>query len=165
LTAAARVTLHGTVVALGEEGVLLLGKPGAGKSDLALRLIDEGGLLVADDQVRMARRGESLIASAPPALAGRLEIRGIGIVRAAAKPEAALAVVVQLETEALIERLPDEETHDILGVRLPLYHIDPVAASATARVRMALREAALRGNVRRFQGGGHETMMTLKSKT
>jgi HPr kinase/phosphorylase len=157
--------LHGTCVALGEEGLLLLGKPGSGKSDLALRLIDEGGLLVADDQVRVAPRGASLIASAPPALAGLLEIRGIGIIRTAAKPEVELTVVIQLEKEALIDRLPEEESHDILAVALPLYRIDPTAASATARARAALREAALRGNVRRFQGGGHETMMTLKSKT
>lgn len=165
MTAATRTTLHGACVALNGKGVLLLGRPGAGKSDLALRLIDEGGVLVADDQVQVALREKSLIASAPPTLAGLLEIRGIGIVRMTAKPEVALGVAIQLETQGLIERLPEQETHDILGVQLPLYRIDPAAASATARVRMALREAALRGNVRRFQGGGHETMMTLKSKT
>jgi HPr kinase/phosphorylase len=159
------ITLHGTCVALGERGVLILGDPGAGKSDLALRLIDDGAELVADDQVQVTVRGASLAASAPAPLAGLLEIRGIGIVRIEAKPSVELAIVIQLEKEGLIERMPEPEVHHILGVPLPLYRIDPAAASAPARVRAALRQAAVRGNVRAFPGGGHETMMTLKSKT
>lgn len=78
--------IHGTCLTIGAEGVLLVGKPGAGKSDLALRLIDQAGTglsgrlrearLVADDQVIVRRAGDALVASAPPALRGKLEIRG-----------------------------------------------------------------------------------------
>lgn len=159
------ITLHGTCVAVEGRGVLILGPPGAGKSDLALRLMDEGADLVTDDQVRVAVRGSLLIASAPASLAGLLEIRGIGIVRVGAKPEVELAIVIQLENESQIARMPEPEHHDMLGISLPLFRIDPAAASAPARVRAALRQITVRGNVRAFPGGGHETMMNLKSKT
>ncbi len=98
--------IHGSCIAIGGDGVLLLGAPGSGKSDLALRLIDgtgtgltgtpRTGQLVADDQVVIHRSGERLMASAPPALRGQLEIRGLGIVSVAAAPETALKLAVRL---------------------------------------------------------------------
>ena len=142
--------IHGTCLAIGRDGVLLLGKPGAGKSDLALRLIDQpgtglsglmrGARLVADDQVRVRRAGAGLIASAPAALANRLEIRGLGIATLAALPEIALRLAVRLTPSAEIERLPDlaAARMDILGIALPLILLDPSAASAPARLRAAL---------------------------
>jgi HPr kinase/phosphorylase len=142
--------IHGTCLAIGADGVLLLGKPGAGKSDLALRLIDQpgtglsglmrGARLVADDQVRVRRAGAGLIASAPAALANRLEIRGLGIATLAALPEIALRLAVRLTPSAEIERLPDlaAARMDILGIALPLILLDPSAASAPARLRAAL---------------------------
>lgn len=142
--------IHGTCLAIGEDGVLLLGQPGSGKSDLALRLIDQpgGGLsgnmrgtrLVADDQVSIRRLGEGLIASAPAALAGRLEIRGLGIATLAALPQATLRLAVRLTPAPGIERLPDLAAAriDILGIALPLILLDPGQASAPARLRAAL---------------------------
>jgi HPr Serine kinase C-terminal domain len=81
-TAAATDALmvHGTVVAIDGGGVLLRGPSGRGKSDLALRLIDAGARLVADDQVLLQRSGMQVLARAPAVLAGLLEIRGVGIV-------------------------------------------------------------------------------------
>ncbi|MCA3574861.1 MAG: HPr kinase/phosphatase C-terminal domain-containing protein, partial [Aestuariivirga sp.] len=109
--------IHGTCLAIGGAGVLLLGQPGSGKSDLALRLIDgsgtglsgiaRGARLVADDQVAVRRSGAKLVASAPAALAGKLEIRGLGIVDIDAAPEAELKLAVRLSPAAEIERLPD----------------------------------------------------------
>lgn len=142
--------IHGTCLAVGEDGVLLLGKPGSGKSDLALRLIDAAGSgltgvarnarLVADDQVAVRRQGGTLIASAPPALAGKLEIRGLGIVTLAARPEVVLRLAVRLTPAGEIERLPDlaRAAMEILGLGLPLVLIDPESASAPARIRAAL---------------------------
>jgi len=143
--------IHGTCLAIGDEGVLLLGQPGAGKSDLALRLIDgsgtgltgalRGAALVADDQVAI-RRGQDggLIASAPRALAGKLEIRGLGIAELPHVPAVRLKLAVRLTPAAEIERLPDlARAHmDILGIGVPLVLIDPEKASAPARVRAAL---------------------------
>ena len=142
-----QIFLHGTCVSLGGEGVLILGEPGSGKSALALRLIDEPGYgisgvllrseLVADDQVIVTRDQDRLMASAPAALRGKLEIRGLGIVNLATPPAVPLALVVKLQDHAAIERLPDPATFDILGVALPLVEIDGKMPSAPARLRAA----------------------------
>jgi HPr kinase/phosphorylase len=142
--------IHGTCLAIGDDGVLLLGAPGSGKSDLALRLIDTPGTglsgvprgtrLVADDQVAIRREHERLVASAPRALAGKLEIRGLGIVELAARAEANLRLAVRLTPAAEIDRLPDlaRARMEILGIAIPLALVDPLSASAPARIRAAL---------------------------
>jgi len=108
----------------------MVGPPGSGKSDLALRLLSRGFELVADDQVTIADG----IASSPPTLAGLLETRGLGIVRLPYRRQARLALVVDLANQA--ERLPLPERHAELG--LPVVHIDATAASAPERVALAL---------------------------
>lgn len=130
--------LHATCVALGGLGVLLRGPSGAGKSDLALRLIDGGATLVADDQVLIERRGAALNARAPDRLHGLLEVRGIGILRLPARAGIPLALVVELAPRHLIERLPTPERCRLLGVTCRLIRIDPGAPSAAAAVRLAL---------------------------
>lgn len=142
--------IHGSCIAIGEDGILLLGAPGSGKSDLTLRLIDGSGTgltgrlrtgrLVADDQVVIRRMGDSLLASAPPALRGSLEIRGLGIVSVASAPETALKLAARLTPSPEIERMPDLEKSqmDILGLAIPLVLVDPASASAPARIRAAL---------------------------
>ena len=142
--------IHGTCLSLGGAGVLLLGKPGSGKSDLALRLIDQAGLgltgrlrvaqLVADDQVAIRKAEGQLIASAPPSLRGKFEIRGLGIAELAVVAEARLRLAVRLTPAAEIERMPDlvAARMEILGVALPLILLDPQSASAPARLRAAL---------------------------
>ena len=142
------IILHGTCLSMGGKGVLILAASGAGKSDLALKLIDEAGYgisskllrsqLVADDQVVVMRRGKALTASAPPALKGKLEIRGLGIVDVKTKTKVTLGLVVKLQAHAHIERMPDSATFEILGISLPLIEIDGSTASATARLRAAV---------------------------
>jgi HPr kinase/phosphorylase len=143
-----QIFLHGTCVSLGGAGVLILGEPGSGKSALALRLIDEPGYgisgvllrseLVADDQVIVTRDQDRLMASAPAGLRGKLEIRGLGIVTLETPPAVLLTLVVKLQDQAAIERLPDPATFDILGMALPLVEIDGKMPSAPARLRAAL---------------------------
>lgn len=96
--------------------------------------------LVADDQVVINRQGDSLSASAPATLAGKLEVRGLGIVTVPAVRDAILALAVRLTPASEIERLPDLEASrfDILGATLPLILIDPEKPSAPARIRAAL---------------------------
>ena len=107
---------------------MLVGPPGSGKSDLLLRLLDYGFDLVADDQVEV----DGNAAGPPPALAGLLEVRGLGIFRLPFEAPVRLALVVQLERGT---RLPEPRRHE-LG--LPLVTVDPGLASAPARVRLAL---------------------------
>lgn len=121
--------VHGTCVARGGAGVLLLGPAGAGKSDLALRLLSRGFNLVADDQVMI----EDGVARAPPPLAGMLEVRGLGIVRLPFVTTARLALAVELGRS---ERLPHAQNHPELG--LPLVRVSPDLGSAPERVAIAL---------------------------
>lgn len=128
--------LHTTCVAIGEQGVVLLGPSGAGKSDLAIRLIDRGAELVADDQLAVVRRGAALIGHAPETIGGLIESRGVGLLRLPFRASCRLALAVRLEVQA--ERLPGPRTLDLLGVCLPLIAIDPHLPSAAATVRLAL---------------------------
>lgn len=138
--------LHATCVAIDGVGVLLRGPSGSGKSDLALRLIDGGALLVADDVTELVRRADAVFAclpeAAPPETRGRLEVRGLGILPVPSLPKAPLRIVFDLAPGAAIERLPSLRPHDFLGVPLPVIPLDPFAASAAAKVRLAVRASA-----------------------
>ncbi len=144
-TAAATDALlvHGTVVAIDGGGVLLRGPSGRGKSDLALRLIDAGARLVADDQVLLQRTGMQVLASAPAALAGLLEIRGVGIVAVDALSAAPLALIADLVLPDAVERLPERRIETVLGLALPLIALAPFEASAAAKLRFALRASVV----------------------
>jgi serine kinase of HPr protein (carbohydrate metabolism regulator) len=130
--------IHGTSVALGRAGVLLRGPSGAGKSDLALRLIDQGAELVSDDQTALALRAGEVVMRAPPAIAGVIEARGVGLLRLPRRAEAALRLVVDLVSADSIERLPERRACDILGVSIPLIALAAFEASAAAKLRLAL---------------------------
>jgi serine kinase of HPr protein (carbohydrate metabolism regulator) len=134
-----KLLLHATAIAIDGRALLLRGASGSGKSDLALRLIDAGARLVADDQSELCRRGAEVIARAPAAIAGLLEVRGIGIVRLDALAEAPVALIVDLVPAETIERLPARRTEMILGVALPLIRVAPFEVSAAAKLRLALR--------------------------
>jgi serine kinase of HPr protein (carbohydrate metabolism regulator) len=136
--------VHATTVAIEGRAVLISGPSGAGKSDLALRLIDRGFTLVSDDQTIVRRDGERLIASAPPRIAGKLEVRGIGIVEMETANDVPVALIVELASD--IERLPDDSRErPLLGIGVPLMGIDARAASAPAKVALALDRMGLRG--------------------
>jgi HPr kinase/phosphorylase len=131
--------VHGTAIAIDRKAVLLRGSPGAGKSDLALRLIDRGACLVADDQVELWRAGQRILVRAPAALAGLVEVRGIGILRIDALDEAPLALCVDLVSSAEIERLPERRFDNLFELPVPLIALSAFEASAAAKLRFALR--------------------------
>jgi serine kinase of HPr protein (carbohydrate metabolism regulator) len=131
--------IHATPVALDGRAVLLRGASGAGKSDLALRLIDAGACLVADDQSELARAGDGIVVRAPPAIAGLIEVRGIGIIRLKPVAEAPLSLVADLVPPDAIDRIPSARLERILGLDFPLIAVAPFEASAPAKLRLALR--------------------------
>jgi len=130
--------LHASCVAIGGRGVLLTGASGSGKSDLALRLIDRGAALVADDGVVVVAREGRLHARSGPNIEGQLEVRGLGILAFPALDEAPLALVIALDQP--VQRMPDEllPVRVIEGLTLPLIALDPFEASAPVKVEKAL---------------------------
>jgi HPr kinase/phosphorylase len=112
-------TRAGGCVALEGCGLLILGRPGAGKSQLALEMIALGATLVADDVLRLRRAGDAVIASAPPAGFGLIEARGLGLLRLPAARAARVALAVDLDSPEA-ERLPPSRAIRLLGVRIPL---------------------------------------------
>ena len=115
------------------------GPSGCGKSDLALRLIDAGARLVADDRTDLAISDGRVFASAPVELSGLIEVRGVGIVSMAALKKTPLALAVDLVGGGDVERMPEPASVDILGLSIPLLHLAPFEASAAAKVRAALK--------------------------
>ena len=137
--------VHGTAVAIDGEAVLFRGPPGVGKSDLALRLIDAGGRLVADDQAVLRRAGDQVLVRAPSVIAGLIEIHGFGIVRVETMDEAPLALIVDLLPSGQIERIPEPRIETVLGLAVPLLALAPFEAAAAAKLRLVRRALAAGG--------------------
>ena len=139
--------IHATTLAAGTAGVLIRGRPGSGKSRLALAMLDWAAgdpsrrfcRLVADDRTVLAHHGDRVLATAPPEIAARLEIRGHGIVCVAPWPAVEITHIVDL-TQERPERLPDEATTTVslLGLSFPRLQIMANDPSAAVILRHAL---------------------------
>jgi hypothetical protein len=137
----ADVNIHASCVAIGTQGVLLLGKSGAGKSDLALRLIDDGARLVADDRTILHVTGGALHARAPASIKGLIEVRGLGIIKLPVRARVKIALVVRLGQEGA--RLPRSSRYRPPAPLTAVMHppqiaMDAFYASTPARIRTAL---------------------------
>ncbi len=129
--------IYGTAVAFGAGAVLLRGPSGVGKSDLALRLIEVGGCLVADDQILLRDMSGAVMVGPPPNLAGCLEVRGIGILNLPYQETARLRLIIDL-TQGPIARLP-EISHDVLiDHPIPQFSLKPFEISTAAKIRHCL---------------------------
>ncbi|MDZ4866266.1 MAG: hypothetical protein SGI91_02995 [Alphaproteobacteria bacterium] len=132
--------VHATTVDIAGLGVLILGESGAGKSDLALRLIADGALLVADDQTDVAVVGDVLRAMSPATISGLIEARGVGVVRAPVKAATGLRLAVSLIV-TVPERMPESRAWSLSGhtkPSIPLIELGAFEASAVEKVRRAL---------------------------
>ena len=135
--------VHATAIAIEGEAILLRGPPGAGKSDLALRLIEGGARLLADDQALLRRADNHVLVRAPAAISGLIEVRGVGIVRVDSLDEAPLTLVVDLVPSVQVERIPDNRFEVVLGLSIPLIALAPFEVSAAAKLRLARRAFAV----------------------
>jgi serine kinase of HPr protein (carbohydrate metabolism regulator) len=141
--------LHAGLVALrlaGRwRGVLIEGPSGAGKSDLALRTLALGARLVADDRVLAWTSEGRLFGRAPETLSGLLEMRGLGIALVEALPYAGIDLIVACEPDpGAVERLPEPETAERLGVTLPLRRLWPFEPAAPLKLIAALERVGVR---------------------
>ena len=131
-------TVHASAVAIEGRAVLIGGLPGAGKSDLALRLIDRGALLISDDYCDVQRVEGKALASAPATIIGKIEMRGIGIVEMATAQQVPIALFVDLDRAP--DRMPEPgEIRSLAGVAVPVLRLAGLEASAPIKVEAALR--------------------------
>ena len=143
-------TIHVSSVAIGGRAVLIGGRSGAGKSDLALRLIDRGATLISDDYTFVRRDSGKAHASAPERIAGKIEIRGVGIVEMEAVQDMPVALYVDLSAEPV--RLPEGKDRIIIaGIPIPSVALDGHQVSSPLKVEAALRLFGL--DVARPAGG------------
>jgi serine kinase of HPr protein (carbohydrate metabolism regulator) len=142
------VIQHAGLLALrlaeGWRGVLIEGASGSGKSDLALRALDAGWSLVADDQTLLWVSDDRLYGRAPEVLSGLIEARGLGVLPAAGRGFVEVSLVVRCVDAEEMERLPNDETQEVLGVTLPLVRLSALEASAPAKLSRALTHIGLR---------------------
>ena len=134
--------LHASSVAIDGRAVIISGPSGSGKSDLALRLLDRGFVLVSDDRTIVRKESGKVVASSPDTIRGKLEIRGVGIVEMPTVADVAVALVVELTSD--IQRLPDDSRNrNILGIEIPMISVDAMTASAPSKVALALDRLGL----------------------
>ena len=135
-------TLHVSCVAREGRAILIAGRSGSGKSDLALRLIDRGARLVSDDYTVVKRVNGRLLAAPPRNIEGKMEVRGVGLVPFESVSDIAVCLVVDLDRD--VERLP--EMHDSLmvaGMKVPVIGLNGLEASAPVKVELALVQFGL----------------------
>ena len=135
-------TLHASCVAMDGRAILISGRSGGGKSDLALRLIDRGAVLVSDDYTIVKRVSGRLLACAPQTILGKIEVRGVGLVEMETASDVPVALAVDLDRT--VDRLP--ELHDPLGVcgiKVPVIGLSGLEPSAPIKVELALRQFGL----------------------
>ncbi len=130
--------VHASCVAIGDDAILIRGQSGAGKSDLALRLIDRGAMLVSDDYVHLHAKDDALWASPPETIKGKIEVRGLGIIDMPYRELARVRLCVDLTNVEY--RFPfDEETVEFQGQRITRITLDPHHASTPIKVEYALK--------------------------
>ena len=131
--------IHSTSVVIDDNGVLILGDSGSGKSDLALRLIDNGATLISDDISICRKNSNNIYLYCPPEIKGLLEVREIGIITVPFVERIKLKLVVNLKSKNN-ERFPKDIYFKILGIKIPLIHIDGKNSSAVAKIKVQLNE-------------------------
>ena len=129
-------TVHATTVAIDGRAVLIFGRSGAGKSDRALRLIDRGATLVSDDYTVVAAQDGALLTTPPGTIAGKMELRGVGLIDLPHVSDVPAGLIVDLDHDP--DRLPEPGTREIAGIAVPVMSLHGLEPSAPIKVEKAL---------------------------
>ena len=141
--------IHGTAISIGGHAVLIMGESGSGKSDLALRLIDRGAILISDDVVFLETRDNTPILTVAPNIAGKIEVRGVGISNVDFIASAPLRLVIEFVDAP--DRLPEDIAHTTIGdYVVPVSKLNPFEQSSAIKVEYALRAVLDRGALPEF---------------
>jgi HPr kinase/phosphorylase len=133
--------IHATAICIGGHGILIMGPSGSGKSDLALRLIDRGAVLICDDRVIVDTISGVPILRQAANIAGKIEVRGIGIVHMPAAGKADLRLIVNIGTPP--ERFPGSmPVCDLCGFSVPVLNLSAFENSAAIKVEIAAKTVA-----------------------
>ena len=130
---------HSTSLVVEDSGILIIGESGIGKSDLALRMIDSGAMLIADDITICKKINNFIYLFSPEETKGLLEVREIGIITVPFIENIKLSLVVQLIDEENI-RYPENENCLILGIKVPKIKICGKNSSAVAKIKVKLNQ-------------------------
>lgn len=142
--------IHGTAISINGHGVLILGESGSGKSDLALRLIDRGAILISDDVVSLETRDNAPILTVAPNIAGKIEVRSVGIFDVDFIASAPLRLVVEFVDTP--DRMPDDVAHTSIGdYVVPVSRLNPFEQSSAIKVEYALRAVVESGALPEFR--------------
>ncbi|MAH78739.1 MAG: aldolase [Rickettsiales bacterium] len=131
--------LHASSISLEDNGVLIIGPSGSGKSDLALRMIDSGATLISDDITTCRKINGSISLFSSEKIFGLIEVRGIGIIKVPYVENIKLKMIVKL-TNQMIDRMPQEKKKKVMGISFPIIEIQPKEVSATAKIKLKLFE-------------------------
>ena len=138
MTTLSSETVHASTVAIDGHAVLIAGRPGSGKSDLALRLIDRGAVLVSDDYTILTRSGDGLVASSPETIRGRMEVRGLGLLEMSFESAVPVALIVTVDDT--VPRMPaPNQSRTLAGFDLPLVALAAFEDSAPIKVELVLK--------------------------
>jgi serine kinase of HPr protein (carbohydrate metabolism regulator) len=129
---------HASCVRFEGKGILIFGPSGSGKSDLSLRLIDAGAVLISDDYVNLEWDGKILVGFTAPNIEGLIEVRGIGPLKTEYQSSSPIDLALELTPREEIERLPEESFFNHDGGKIPFYKFDCFSVSAIAKIRMLL---------------------------
>ncbi len=129
---------RGTCIAFSDDAVLFRGPSGCGKSDLALRCINRGATLISDDQIILCKEDKKIFASPPETIAGKLEVRGLGIIEFPYIKRAQLSLVLDLVDEDAIERFPDFSFVDYFNLKIPNFRLHAFHCTAVEKVSLAI---------------------------
>ncbi len=127
------MTLHATALEWFGKGFLLLGSSASGKSDLALRLIDNGANLISDDQIIISNENDSLIAKCPDNLQGKLEVRGVGIIKTPFYAVHSINLCFNLQKT--VDRFPKKNLKTFKNITIPCYQLNPFEVSAPIKIK------------------------------